>query len=226
MDHPCHKCGQSAEDGVPFCSHCGAPQIRVTISEPVPVAGDVSSSELQVSFIDQAAVASPPRSPALPTQIDWPRAFRTCSIAALISILVMSLRLVVPLLALLGAGFFAVAFYRYRSPTWKVNARSGAQLGAVTGLLSSGIAAIFSAIVFAVLQSGGQVRQQVLETLQQVASRSSDPEVQVTLDLLKHPEGLASKLVLATLGFLLLSVAAGSLAGALTGAFFGRRNRP
>jgi hypothetical protein len=142
------------------------------------------------------------------------------------SILVMSLRLVVPLLALFGAGFLAVAFYRYRSQNWKVNARSGAQLGAVTGLLSSGIVAIFSAIVFGVLQSGGQVRQQVLEALQQVASRSSDPEVQATLDLLKHPEGLAGKLVLATVGFLLLSVAAGSLAGALTGAFFGRRDRP
>ncbi len=37
MDHPCHKCGQSAEDGVPFCSHCGAPQIRVAMAEPAPV---------------------------------------------------------------------------------------------------------------------------------------------------------------------------------------------
>jgi hypothetical protein len=226
MDHPCHKCGQSAEDGVPFCSHCGAPQIRVAVAEaPPPIAGN-SSGELQVSLIDNSAVASPLRSPALSTEIDWPRALRACSVAALISVFVMSLRLVVPLLAVLGAGFLAVAFYRRRNPAWKVNARSGAQLGAVTGLLSSGIIAIFSAIAFAVLQAGGQVRQQALEALQQVASRSNDPQMQATLDLLKNPEGLAGKLVLATLGFLLLSVAAGSLAGALTGAFLGRRNRP
>jgi len=222
MDHPCHKCGQSVEDGVPFCSHCGAPQIRVTVAEPVPlVSGNVTSSELH-----ESVVASHLRSPALLVEIDWPRALRACSIAALISILVMSLRLVVPLLAVLGTGFLAVTFYRYRNPTWKVTARSGAQLGAVAGLLCSGIIAIFSAIAFAVLRSGGQVRQQVLEALQQVASRSNDPQVQATLDLLKNPEGLAGKLVLATVGFLLLSVAAGSLAGALTGAFLGRRNRP
>jgi hypothetical protein len=120
----------------------------------------------------------------------------------------------------------AVTFYRYRNPTWKVTARAGAQLGAVTGLLCSGIIAIFSAIAFAVLRSGGQVRQQALEAFQQVASRSNDPQVQATLDLLKNPEGLAGKLLVATIGFLLLTVAAGSLAGALTGAFLGRRNRP
>jgi hypothetical protein len=227
MDHPCHKCGQSVEDGVPFCSHCGAPQIRVTVAEPVPpIPGNVSSGELRGSFTDESTAASPLRSTALPTLIDWPRALRACSLAALISILVMSLRLVVPSLALLGAGFLAVTFYRYRNPTWRVTVRSGAQLGAVTGLLCSVIIAIFSGIAFAVLQSGGQVRQQALEALQQVASRSNDPQVQATLDLLKNPEGLASKLVLATVGFLLLSVAAGSLAGALTGAFLGRRNRP
>jgi hypothetical protein len=227
MDHPCHKCGQSVEDGVPFCSHCGAPQIRVSVAEPVPpVPGNVSSGELRGSFIDESTAASPLRSPALLAEIDWPRALRACSVAALISILVMSLRLVVPLLAVLGAGFLAVTFYRYRNPTWKVTARAGAQLGAVTGLLCSGIIAIFSAIAFAVLRSGGQVRQQALEAFQQVASRSNDPQVQATLDLLKNPEGLAGKLLVATIGFLLLTVAAGSLAGALTGAFLGRRNRP
>ena len=34
MDHPCYKCGHSIEDGKPFCSQCGAPQIRVAMPEP------------------------------------------------------------------------------------------------------------------------------------------------------------------------------------------------
>jgi len=50
--------------------------------------------------------------------------------------------------------------------------------------------------------------------------------VQAALDLLKNPDGLGTKLVLALIGFLLISVAAGSLAGALTGTFIGRRRRP
>ena len=76
------------------------------------------------------------------------------------------------------------------------------------------------------LQAGGQVRQQMIDALQQVASRSHDPQVQATLDLLKTSEGLAEKLILSMVGFLLISVAAGSIAGALTGAFLGRKNRP
>jgi hypothetical protein len=164
--------------------------------------------------------------PALSTGIEWPRALRACAVAALISIVVMSLRLVFPLVAALGAGFLAVIFYRRRNPARRVDARSGAQLGAITGLLSSGVFAILSAIAFAVLQAGGQVRQQALEALQQVASRSNDQQMQAALDLLKNPEGLAPKLILGMIGFFLISVAAGSVAGALTGAVLGRRNRP
>src|SRR4051794_39421123 len=30
--HRCPKCGTEIEDGTPFCSHCGAPQIRVSVT--------------------------------------------------------------------------------------------------------------------------------------------------------------------------------------------------
>jgi uncharacterized membrane protein YfcA len=117
----------------------------------------------------------------------------------------------------------AVILYRRRNP--RVTARSGAQLGALTSALSSAVFAIFFAIFLAVLQAGGQVRQQMIEALQQVASRSNDPQVQATLDLLVKPENV-QKLILGMVGFVLISIAAGSIAGALTGAFLGRRNRP
>ena len=227
MDHPCHKCGNSVEDGKAFCSQCGAPQIRVAVPEPAELsaAGNVSATELPAFSLDPPIASGPLSTSALSTGIEWPTALRACAVAALISIAVMALRLMVPLLALLGAGFLAVIFYRYRRPAWRANARSGAQLGAITGLLSSGVFAILSAIVLAVLQAGGEVRQQALEALQQVASRSNDPQMQATLDLLKKPEGLAAKLLLAVVGLFLISIAAGSIAGALTGAFLGRKNR-
>jgi len=223
MDHPCHKCGHSSEDGKPFCSQCGAPQIRVAMPEAsAPLAAaDVSAADLPVFSLDPAPLSAR----VLSTEIDWSLALRACAIAALISIVVMSLRLTVPPLATLGAGCLAVILYYRRNPSWRVSARSGAQIGAATGLLSAAVFAVFLAILLAVLQSGGQVRQEMIDALQQVASRSHDPQVQATLDLLRTPEGLAAKLILSMVGFLLISVAAGSIAGALTGAFLGRRNR-
>ena len=228
MDHPCHKCENSVEDGKAFCSQCGAPQIRVAVPEASAesIAGNVTANDATVFSLGPPSLPGSPSVPMLTTGIEWPRALRTCAVAALLCVAVMSLRLMVPLLAVSGAGCLAVILYRYRSPIWKATARSGAQLGAVTGLFSSGVIAIFSLIMFAVLQSGGQLREQVLEGLQQVASRSNDPQMQAFLDVLKKPEDLAAKLTLYTIGTLVISVAAGSIAGALTGAFLSRKNRP
>lgn len=226
MDHPCHMCGHVIEDGKPFCPQCGAPQIRVTTAEPSvwPGAADVLAHNVPTFS------PTPPDSlrplAALSAGIEWSQGLRACAVAALVSLVVMALRLMVPLLAILCAGCLAVILYRHRHPVWKANARSGARLGAVTALFSSAVMAVFSAASFAVLQTGGQVRQQVLDALQQMVSRSNDPQMQATLDLLKQPEGLGTKLILAMAGFFLLSIAASSLAGALTGAFLGRRNRP
>ena len=229
MDHLCYKCGHGIEDGRPFCLECGAPQIRVAMPDTAAVAGSVPSEApgaTPVFTLDPPRVPVPLSAAALSGGIDWPRALRVCAVAALMSIVVMTLRLMVPLLATLGAGCLAVVFYRRRNPSWRGGARSGAQLGAVTALFSSGVLAIFSLIVYALLQAGGQTRQQLLEAVRQVASRSNDPQMQAALDLLRQPEGLAAKLIIGMAGLFLVSIAAGSLAGALTGAFLGRRNRP
>ena len=228
MDHPCYRCGNNTEDGKPFCLQCGAPQIRVAMPEPAvaPVAGNVPLNDATVFSLDPPGVAAPLSVPALSAGIEWRRAFRACAIAALISLAVMFLRLMVPPLATLGAGCLAVILYQRRNPTAGIDARSGAQLGAVTGILSSVVFGVFFVIFLAVLQSGGQARQEMIEALQQVAARSHDPQVQAVLDLLSKPEGLAAKLSLGMVGLFLISVAAGSIGGALTGAFFGRRNRP
>ena len=228
MEHPCHKCGHSIEDGKAFCPDCGAPQIRVAISEAEAPsdAGTIQANDLPVFALDPPTVPGTLTRPRLSTGIEWSRALRSCAVAALISILVMSLRLMIPPFATLGAGCLAVILYRRRNPTWRIDARAGAQLGAVTGLLSSAVFAILFAIILAVLQSGGQARLQMIEAFQQLASNSHDSQVQAFLDLLKTPEGLAAKLIVGMVGVLLISVAAGSVAGALTGAFLGRKNRP
>lgn len=226
MDHPCHKCGHSIEDGKAFCSQCGAPQIRVAVAEPAEPAnaGNVSASDLSPLSLDPRTISGALRAPAISTGIEWRRAFWFCAVAALFSVVAMSFRVIGPLLAVLGAGVLAVTLYYRRNPAPIASARSGAKIGAVTGLLSSGVSGLFFAIFVALLRAGGEAQKQMTEALQQFASRSSDPQIQATFDLLKTPEGL-TKLVWGMVGLFLISVAAGSVAGALTGAFLGRRKR-
>jgi hypothetical protein len=231
MENPCYKCGQSIEEGKPFCPQCGAPQIRVVMPEAaMPAAGNVSSNvsvnDPSVLSLNPPSVSAPLSGSGLTGGIEWPRALRACAIAALISALVMAFGLMVPLLAGLGAGFLAVTLYHRRGAIWNVNARSGAQLGALSGVFFFGISVILEALAAALLHTGGQIRQKLLEALQQAASRSADPQVQAVFDRMKTPEGFVAMLILFLVVLLLVAIAAGSLAGALTGAFLGRRNRP
>jgi hypothetical protein len=224
MDHPCHKCGNGVEDGKAFCSQCGAPQIRVAVPEiSAESAAEAPPNTAPVFALDPPAVSGTLRTPVLSAGIHWPKAFQSCAIAAVIAFLVTALRLMVPPLAVLGAGFLAVILYSRRNPTWSINAGSGAQLGAISGLIFSGIAAIFAALMVALWRSGGPVRQAMLDAVQQFAARSNDPQAQAALDILKTPEGLVSKVLSGMMVLILVSVAAGSVAGAITGAFLSRK---
>jgi hypothetical protein len=215
MNHSCYKCEHSVEDGRAFCQQCGAP-VQVA-------AGSVGSAELPLFSADPRVVRVNPS--ALSPGIVWPVALRTCALAALIAAVVMALGLMVPLLAALGASFLAVNFYHRRNPAWSVTARSGAQLGAVCGIVFFGIASVLESLAVVLFHTGGDLRRKMLEALQQAASRTSDPEVQAAFDRLKTPEGIALMLTFGLLALFVVSIAAGGLAGALTGAFLGRRKR-
>lgn len=227
MDHSCYKCGHAVEEGKAFCPDCGAPQIRVVMPEAAIAgnAGNVSSAELPI-FPSASSISSGALGTShLSTDIVWPVAARVCAVSALIAALVMSFGLLVPLLAVLAAGLLAVNFYHRRNALWNVGAGSGAKLGAVSGIFFFAIAAIFEMLAVAVFHIGGTFRQKMLDALQQAATRSSDPQVQAAFDQLKTPEGIALMLTFGILMLLIVSIAAGSLAGALTGAFLGRKKR-
>jgi hypothetical protein len=223
MDHPCYKCGHSVEDGKAFCLGCGAPQIRVAMPEAavLPAAENV----LLNALANDVPILPPPLDAPTLSRIEWPRAIRVCAIAAAISIQVMTLRLMVPPLAMLAAGCLAVILYQRRNPTWSMDARRGAQLGALSGLLFFGFSSIFGVLATTLFHAGGELRQKMLEALQQTAARVTDPEVRAYLDSMKTPEGLATMLILFIVLYFLISIAAGVLGGALTGRFFSRRNR-
>jgi hypothetical protein len=220
MDHPCYKCGQSVEDGVPFCSHCGAPQIRVAVAEappaPVPSADEALPLHPVVLHSESLPVSLPVR---------WPEALRPCAFAALLAVGAISLGLVFPA-AILGAGFLAVVFYHRRSLGTLISAATGARLGAVSGVICFVIVGIFLAVSATVTDVRAKFREQMLEGAQRwAASHSADAQVQAALDSLKTPEGLAMMMIFAAVFFLLLSVLLGAIGGALGGFFFSRRDR-
>lgn len=227
MDHLCHKCGQSVEGGKPFCLHCGAPQIRVAVAEQDEAANaaNASSGDLSRLSLDPDTIAGALRAPIISAGIEWRRAFWCCVAAAVISVVVASSRLIAPLFAVLGSGILAVLLYYRRNPGPPATARSGATIGAVTGLISAGVSGLFFAILVAVLHAGGEAQKQMMDALQQFVTKANDPQVQATFDLLRTPEGL-NKLMWGMIGLFLVSIAAGCISGALTGALLGRRKRP
>jgi hypothetical protein len=222
MDHPCHKCAQAVEDGVAFCSHCGAPQIRVTVAQAplVPVADSEAATSPDADGLAEYRTNTP-----LSFAVQWPHALPACAIAALAAALLMCLGLMVPFLAMLGAGFLAVVLYRRGTLGYLVKASTGAQLGAVSGLFSFGMAAIIEAVAVALFRSGAQVREKMLEAIQQAASRTSDPQAQAVFDYFRSPAGMAVMMVFVLIFALASFIVLGGIGGAIGGAILGRRGR-
>ena len=221
MDHSCHKCGHNIEDGKPFCTQCGAPQIRVIVPEP-PAAliladdGAVPVPKSQAeSLLPGMAVSSSP----------WSSDIKPCALAAAIAVVLTVLGLN-PFVAALGTGLLAVALSRRRGPGIVIRAATGARLGAVSGLLLFGMSTIFETLAVAVLHRGGELRSEMMEKIQQAAARYPAPQVQPFLDFAKSPEGFAFIMVASVIFGLAAFVALGSLGGALGTAFQGRRDRP
>jgi len=222
MEQPCYKCGQAVEEGIPFCPHCSAPQIRVVITEPAPLAA-AAADPATSSHSDILPAA--PSVPALALPVRWSHAVAPCALAALVSLLLMFLGLNV-LVALVSAGFLAVIFYRQRQRGIAIRAGSGARLGALSGLFYFGVLSLLGTLAASLPDVRTKIRGQIIENAQKwAASRPGDPQVQAALDQLKTPQGLIMILIIAAVVLFVLSLALGALGGALGGSFFGRHDK-
>src|SRR6267154_758143 len=113
MDHPCHKCGYSIEDGKAFCSQCGAPQIRVVLPEaPLEVPAAVSNKFPSLAHESEAGFTGVSIG-SLPAR--WSYTLRPCALAASVAVVLMFLGLN-PFVAALGVGFLAATFAQGRTP--------------------------------------------------------------------------------------------------------------
>ena len=218
MEEPCYKCGQMLEEGRVFCPHCRAPQIRVAVADPV--AAMPADSPVQPGQLPASQTV-----PVLAVPMRWDQAAQPCAIAAIIAAIGMVLRLIVPVIAVIGAGFLAVALYRRRNPEIAVSARTGARLGAICGFFCAGMTAILGALRVAILHEGGKIRTVLLDALQQQSSRYPDADFQASLDFFRSPTGLVLMLVFFFIAALSILILLGMLGGALGGASLGRRDR-
>jgi hypothetical protein len=222
MEHPCHSCRQTVEDGLPFCQHCGAPQIRVVTVEPL-LASESAAAEGQ-SPRDMDAFHTTQHVSQVASAIAWSNALPACALAAAIAAVLMALGLMVPFLAVVGAGFLAVGFYRRRNPGVLIQAGAGARLGAVSGLLCFGMSAVLE-LALAIFHKGALLRDKMFEAMQQAASRTTDPQAVAMLEYLKSPAGMSVMIVFVLIFAFVAFVVLSSLGGALGGIVLGRANR-
>jgi hypothetical protein len=209
------------EQGVPFCPHCAAPQIRVILPEP---AVQPLSLPDTVTLQDGVGVLSsrPPVIPGAP--VGWAHSLRPCALAAMVAALLMALGLN-PFVAMLSVGFLAVVFNRQHRPGSVVNAVTGAKLGALSGLLWFGMASILEGSIVVLLHRGGEIRNELISRIQQAASQTSDPQTLAMFDRFKTPGGLEFLMLFGLIfGFFAALVLSG-VGGALGAVIFGRRDR-
>jgi hypothetical protein len=221
MEQPCYKCGQLVEEGRLFCPHCSAPQIRVVIAEPVEVP---ALREAVATAEGSAALPASQTVPVLALPMQWSQSARPCALAALIAAVAMVLKLMVPPVAALGAGFLAVAFYRRRNPEMTVSARAGARLGALCGVVCSGMTAILLPLRVAILHEGGAIRDTLLDLIRQSATRYPDQQFQAALDFWRSSAGLGILLACMAIFGVVVLVILGAIGGALGGVMLGRRS--
>lgn len=221
MEQPCYRCGQSLEEGTPFCPHCSAPQIRVIVAEAAPVA---PSSEIIVNAQGEAALPASKTVPVLAVSMKWSRAVKPCALAAMVALLLMALGLH-PLMAMFTVGFLSVAFFRLGTPGVELKGAFAAGMGALGGLFWFMVLAIFGVGSLTLLNKGPELRTELIARIQQTASQTNDPQMLALLDRFKTPGGLEFLIIVGSLIILVAAIVLASAGGALAGAVLGRRNK-
>jgi hypothetical protein len=145
-------------------------------------------------------------------------------VAALIASLFMSLGLH-PFVAMFSAGFLAVVFYRQRARGIAVKPARGSGIGALAGLLWFAMSSVVETLIVIFLHKGAELRNAILEKLQQLSSQTSDPQVLAMFARLKTPGGLEFLMLSSLVFAFLASIVLAGLGGAVGGAILGRGGR-
>jgi hypothetical protein len=229
VEHPCYKCQTSIDETLPFCPHCGAPQIRVASSDddssqaPAPAFPDATPQVLPASAWTQGATPQIPH----PNAIQWELAWK----GALLSGLTAAVLTALPVLALgcclwlLGAGALAVWFYQRRVPGTVITPGMGMRIGALSGAIGFVATTIWSVLRFAT--NSQEFRTAMQEALDKSLASNPDPRAQEMMQQfmnnLNTPQGLATFFVVIMAIMAVVFVIFSAAGGALGASMFARR---
>jgi hypothetical protein len=218
VEHPCPKCGEAVEDGIPFCRACRAPQIRVVGIEPQ--AETVPDAHPAAEDLTIPAVA--PTSD--PSPIRWSQALPCAALGGALTLMLALIPFAVFGPACVAGGAFSVMLYRRRAANTFPTPARGAWVGAASG----GFAFLFSAIpmIAALVYRADELRKAMAASVTQFSSRGYDPDkVQQVLELLKTPEGLSFFVGFGLFVMCVIFVVGASIGGAWYAAWARKRAR-
>jgi hypothetical protein len=218
MERPCYRCGTQIEEQTPFCSSCGAPQIKVSVRS---------------SVADPATPPLPPGTPGeLPPlnvpvvlrsgEIHWNKFLRIALPWTLLSAVGWAYFWIVGIAVLLSVVIFAVKRYR-REQASPLSAGQGARMGAVMGLISATAGFILFAIP--VVLDPADLRRQLVFLVQQKTGGNPDPYLQRFAQWVVSDQGLWVFLGFALLLLVVFTVVLASIAGALSASASSTRER-
>jgi hypothetical protein len=224
VEHPCYKCQTSIDEGLPFCPHCGAPQIRVTSpdeepAQPPPVGPDAPQVTPGAAWAPSAAYH--------PQVVQWEAAGK----GAILSGLIAAVLTAVPVVSvgcclwLLGAGALSVFLYQRRVPAALVTPAMGMRIGALSGVV--GFVASTFWMVFRFAKDNQEFRTALQEQMDKSIGSNPDPRAQDIMrqfmNNLNTPQGLATFFVLMLVVVAIAFVVFSAAGGALGAAMFARR---
>lgn len=203
VDHPCHRCGAKVLDNAPFCSQCGAPQIRVNLGGEAEAPPPVPTTSVPAT-----------------DRVAWRIALPRTILAALLgSIVTFLLQLLLPPLLILllvvpFTGAMGVWLYRRGDPA--LTAGKGFRIGMATGFM------LFMLNLLLGLLGYFADRKQFLASLrkafEQAAASTNDPNAkQMLMNMVDKPEALAMFVAFAALLSLVLLVLFCGAGGAIAG---------
>ena len=234
MEHPCYRCQALIEEGIAFCPHCGAPQIRVAPPEEnlpaTPPAPPVEPGEFPSPTQPSPAWSSggmpyvPPAN-AIQWNLAWQGALLAGAGAAILT--------AIPFVSIgcclwmLGAGALSVALYQRRMPGTMVTPGMGMKLGALAGAFAFMINAVVTTLSFVFFRSSSDLRRAMQEQMEKQIASNPDPKAQELghriVDLMTTPQGVATLIVVGLMVMAVMFVLFCSAGGALGASMFGRR---
>lgn len=201
-------CGAELPDDARFCLKCGKPQREEDQVSAAPLP--------EASMPPAVAVPSAGFRPGrLPVNFSNPIAVRV----ALLCASLIALLNVIPVVSfgcclwISGGGFISAVLYGRRTGL-SLSVRDGARLGWLTGLLTFLITLVLTMLNFALLRSGGGIREQMRQALEKMPSQDEAAR-QTIINFLSSPSGLATLIFTYILfGFFLivcLAIAGGAM---------------